>query len=114
MDKRQALRFETAFPVVLSSEAFGECNAVARNISSGGILLELSEPLPLGTQVRVFFSAADSSASIVARGEVKNHYYLNFSDGGEFRSLTGMAIKFTQFEADSKYGPEMETLRILH
>ncbi len=116
MDKRQALRFLTAFPVVLSSEAFGECNAVARNISSGGILLELQEPLPLGTQVRVHFSAADSSASIVARGEVKNHYFLNFSEGGDPRSLTGMAVKFTQFEAeaDATRGPEMERLRILH
>ena len=42
----------------------------------------------------------DSQASIIARGEVKNHYFLNFTDAGGPRSLTGMAIRFTEFEAD--------------
>ncbi len=42
MNKRQALRFETAFPVLISSEQFGETNAMARNVSAGGILLEIS------------------------------------------------------------------------
>src|SRR5262245_7572171 len=79
MNKRQAMRFETAFPVILSSESFGECNAMARNISSGGILLEVQEPLPLGTEVRIHFMLPESMATIVARGEVKNHYFLNFS-----------------------------------
>ena len=116
MNKRQAMRFETVFPVILSSETFGECNAMARNISSGGILLEISEPLPLGTEVRVHFAMPDSQASIVARGEVKNHYFLNFSDGVEQRSLTGMAVRFTEFEAESRelMGLGMTRMRILH
>ena len=116
MNKRQAMRFETVFPVILSSEHFGECNAMARNISSGGILLEISEPLPLGTEVRVHFAMPDSQASIVARGEVKNHYFLNFCDGLEQRSLTGMAVKFIEFEAESReiMGLGMTRMRILH
>ncbi len=116
MNKRQAMRFETAFPVILSSDNFGECNAMARNISSGGILLELSEPLPLGTEVRVHFAMPESMATIVARGEVKNHYFLNFSDAGGARSLTGMAVRFTEFEADSQemMGLGMTRMRILH
>ena len=52
MNKRAALRFEKVFPVILSTEEFGECNAMARNISAGGILIEISEPMPLGTEVR--------------------------------------------------------------
>ncbi len=116
MNKRQAMRFETAFPVILSSEAFGECNAMARNISSGGILLEVQEPLPLGTEVRVHFMMPESMATIVARGEVKNHYFLNFSDGEGQRSLTGMAVRFTEFEAESReiMGLGMTRMRILH
>jgi len=116
MNKRRAMRFETAFPVILSSEHFGECNAMARNISSGGILLELAEPLPLGTEVRVHFAMPESMATIVARGEVKNHYFLNFSDAGGARSLTGMAVRFTAFEADSRemMGLGMTRMRILH
>ena len=117
MNKRQAMRFETAFPVILSSETFGECNAMARNISSGGILLEVQEPLPLGTEVRVHFMMPESMATIVARGEVKNHYFLNFSDGNNGqRSLTGMAVRFSEFEADSReiMGLGMTRMRILH
>jgi len=116
MNKRQGLRFEKVFPVILSTEAFGECNAMARNISAGGILVEIQEPLPLGTEVRVHFWMPDSQASIIAKGDVKNHYFLNFADGQGTRSLTGMAIRFTAFEADSEevYGLGLTRMRILH
>jgi hypothetical protein len=44
----------------------------------------------------------DSNSEIVARGEVKNHYFLNYSDSeGGAHSLTGMGIRFIEFEADS-------------
>lgn len=116
MNKRAALRFEKVFPVILSTNEFGECNAMARNISAGGILIELSDPMPLGTEVRVHFFMPDSQATIIARGEVKNHYFLNFNDGGEQRSLTGMAIRFTEFEAESQemLGLGLTRMRILH
>ena len=116
MNKRAALRFEKVFPVILSTEEFGECNAMARNISAGGILVEMPEPMPLGTTVRVHFMMPDSQATIIARGEVKNHYYLNFSDGGGTRSLTGMAIKFTEFETESSSELDLglNRMRILH
>jgi hypothetical protein len=121
MNKRQALRFETAFPVLISSEQFGETNAMARNVSAGGILLEISEPLPLGTHVRVHFhmnlgARRDDSPSIVARGEVKNHYFLNFHDDRGPRSLTGMAVRFTEFETDSRdhFAESIGQLRVMH
>lgn len=116
MNKRAALRFEKVFPVILSTDEFGECNAMARNISAGGILIELNDPMPLGTEVRVHFFMPDSQATIIARGEVKNHYFLNFNDGGEARSLTGMAIRFTEFEAESQemLGLGLTRMRILH
>ena len=116
MNKRAALRFEKVFPVILQTEEFGECNAMARNISAGGILIEMQDPMPLGTEVRVHFFMSDSQATIIARGEVKNHYFLNFNDAGGQRSLTGMAIRFTEFEADSRevMGLGMTRMRILH
>ncbi len=116
LNKRTALRFESVFPVILSSDQFGECNAMARNISASGILLEVRDPLPLGTELRVLFAMPESQASVVQPGEVKNHYFLNFSDDGEPRSLTGMAIRFTRFEADSGeiYGLGLTRMRILH
>ena len=117
MNKRTAFRFEKVFPVILSTDEFGEVNAMARNISAGGILVEIQEPMPLGTQVSVHFWMPDSQAQIIARGEVKNHYFLNFSDGeGGQRALTGMAIKFSEFEAqsDNILGLGLTRMRILH
>jgi hypothetical protein len=116
MNKRAALRFEKVFPVILSTEEFGECNAMARNISAGGILIEIQDPMPLGTAVRVHFFMSDSQATIIARGEVKNHYFLNFNDANGQRSLTGMAIKFSAFEAEAQefLGLGLTRMRILH
>ncbi len=123
MDKRRSLRFDTVFPVIISSDQFGEANAIARNVSAGGILLELSDPLPLGTRVRVHFCmlarsfAAEDGPTIVARGEVKNHYFLNFADAsGGPRSLTGMAVRFTEFETDSRdhFAEGIGQLRVMH
>jgi hypothetical protein len=114
-DRRYSARFEMVFPVIISSDSFGECNAMARNISSAGILLEINDPLPLGTSVRVHFIFPDSQATIVARGEVKNHYYLNYANKEGPRSLTGMAVRFTEFESsavDLRTG--LERMRILH
>ena len=45
MNKRQSLRFDKVFPVLISSDQFGDSNAMARNVSAGGILLEIPEPL---------------------------------------------------------------------
>ena len=102
MEKRQAHRFDKAFPVSIRSDHFGETSAVARNISDGGMMLEVRDPLPLGTEVRVYFAMPDSQARIVARGEVKNHYFLNFGNPtGGACSLTGIGVRFTGFESDS-------------
>lgn len=116
LNQRQSMRFEKAFPVVMRSESFGESVVVARNISAGGILLEVDEPLPLGTRVEIVFSMPGSHATIVARGEVKNHYFLNFADENGPRSLTGMAVRFTEFEPEAKTDLDrgLSRLRILH
>jgi len=122
MNKRQSLRFDTVFPVLISSEQFGEANAMARNVSAGGILLEIQDPLPLGTRIRVHFSFQpvsrhrDTGPTIVACGEVKNHYFLNFSDAEGPRSLTGMAVRFTEFETDSRdaFAEGIGLMRTLH
>lgn len=102
VEKRRSMRFDKAFAVALRGESFGEVSAIARNVSTGGMMVEVREPLPLGTQVQVFFSLPDSHARVTARGEVKNHYFLNFSDGkGGVRALLGMGLRFSSFESDS-------------
>lgn len=100
MDRRQNSRFDKVFQVEISSAIFGSYVCVARNISAGGIFLETFDPLPLGSEVRVHFEIPDSNGEVVAVGEVRNHYYLNYHQDGAPKSLMGMGVRFRGFEED--------------
>jgi hypothetical protein len=115
-DKRQHLRFDKIFPVRVESILFGDIPCVARNVSAGGIFLETAEPLPLGARVRVCFLTPDERAEVVAVGEVKNHYFMNFVQNGAPRSVAGMAVRFSSFEDESQQILQecLNRLRTLH
>jgi hypothetical protein len=101
-EKRQHLRFDKVFPVRVESVLFGELPGVARNVSAGGIFIEMRDPLPLGARVRIAFLNPEETAEIVAVGEVKNHYFVNYVQSGSTRSLSGMAVRFEGFENESQ------------
>ena len=101
-EKRQHLRFDKVFPVRVESVLFGELPGVARNVSAGGIFIEMRDPLPLGARVRISFSNPEETAEIVAVGEVKNHYFVNYVHEGATRSVSGMAVRFEGFENESR------------
>ena len=101
-EKRQHLRFDKVFPVRVESVLFGELPGVARNVSAGGIFIEMRDPLPLGARVRVSFCNPEETAEIVAIGEVKNHYFVNYVQEGATRSVSGMAVRFEGFENESR------------
>jgi hypothetical protein len=58
LEKRIHTRFDKAFVVVIGSELYGDATAIARNVSAGGILVEMSYAPPLGTIVTVHFQHA--------------------------------------------------------
>lgn len=101
-DRRATMRFDKVFKVNLASEDFGEIGATARNISTGGMLIEMSSPLPLGSEVEVQFAIPDSHASIAVLAEVKNQYAFNFFEDGEAHSARGIGVKFIEFVEDSE------------
>ena len=115
-DQRAHLRFDKMFTVRVESPLFGECYCVARNVSAGGIFLEMRDPLPLGASVRVCFLAPDNSGEVVATGEVKNHYFINFTQAGVTRAVSGMAVRFTSFENDGAHilADCLSRMRVLH
>ena len=100
-DKRHSERFDKVFPVLVVSDDFGECQGIARNISAGGILVEMADPLPLGSVIRVHFAIPDSQGELIVTGEIKRHYFLQFSDDTGPRALTGIGVRFTRFEEDA-------------
>ena len=115
-EQRAHLRFDKMFVVRLESLLFGEIYCVARNVSAGGIFLELPDPLPLGAALRVCFPVPDGSGDVVATGEVKNHYFINYTQGGTIRAVAGMAVRFTSFENESHHvlADCLSRMRVLH
>jgi hypothetical protein len=110
IEKRIHTRFDKAFVVVIGSELYGDSNAIARNVSGGGILVEMSYAPPLGTVVTVHFQHArgeDLLDEIVARAEVKHHHYLNFTGAGEAASTRAIGLRFLEFiDAGDRVAPE--------
>ena len=102
VEKRIHTRFDKAFLVVIGSEIYGDSFAVARNISAGGILVEMNYAPPLRTVVTVHFQHArdgedDQIDEIVARAEVKHHHYLNFTGGNDAASSRAIGLRFLEF-----------------
>lgn len=116
-EQRRYQRFDKVFTVWLESDAFGDCVGIGRNISAGGMFIEMADPLPLGSEVRVHFPVPDSQGAVVALGEVKRHYFLHYCDGaGLLRALCGMGVRFLRFEDDAgvKLARSLARLRVLH
>ena len=122
-EKRIHTRFDKAFLVVIGSELYGDSFAIARNISAGGLLAEMSYAPPLGTIVTVHFqhvrfaevpddqraqfSIPSAIDEIVARAEVKHHHYLNFRDGDDHAAARGIGLRFIEFlDAGTRIEPD--------
>lgn len=101
-DRRGCLRLDTMFPVQVESLALGgHMDCVARNISRGGVMLESRQIIALGSPIEIRFTLPGGPAGgILARGEVKNHYYLSFGDPKDLKHLYGMGVRFTGFADD--------------
>lgn len=110
-EKRVHTRFDKAFLVMIGSELYGDAMAIARNVSGGGILVEMSYAPPLGTVVTVHFQnprGEDLMDEIVVRAEVKHHHYLNFGALGESATSTrAIGLRFLEFvDAGERLDPE--------
>jgi hypothetical protein len=99
-NQRFYMRFDKAFTVTIGSEIFGDSRGVARNISEGGMYVEIIDPPPLGTVVTVHFRIPGSSEDIIARAEVKHHYCLNLTTGGQPTAARGIGVRFIEFLED--------------
>ena len=115
-EQRISMRFNKVFPVVIGSELHGDSRAVARNISSGGMLVEMADPLPLGAVVTVHFRIPDSHGEFVVHAEVKHQYCYNYSVGDEPSRARGIGLRFTEFVQESSIalGRAITRARVLH
>lgn len=99
LEKRIHTRFDKAFLVLIGSELYGDTCAIARNVSAGGILVEMTYAPPLGTVVTVHFQHSRDDGEldeIVLRAEVKHHHYLNFTGGNDAASARAIGLRFLE------------------
>jgi hypothetical protein len=103
-EKRIHSRFDKAFVVVIGSELYGDSHAIARNVSAGGILVEMCYAPPLGTVVTVHFQHTRGDGDdaeideLVVRAEVKHHHYLNFNAAdSEIAASRAIGMRFLEF-----------------
>ena len=93
---------------MIGSELYGDSHAIARNVSAGGILVEMCYAPPLGTVVTVHFQHLRAAAAegeepeideLVVRAEVKHHHYLNFNTSSDNEAAASRAIgmRFLEF-----------------
>jgi diguanylate cyclase (GGDEF)-like protein len=68
-ERRKHLRIPAAHPLTLSAREGRKAQARAKNVSEGGLLLSLREPLPVGCKVSLTIRS-DAGHSVVLRGEV--------------------------------------------
>lgn len=96
-EKRLDMRFNKVFPVLVGSDIYGDSAGIARNISAGGMLVEMVEPIPLGAVVTVHFRLPEGGADIAARAEVKHHYCFNYAEGESRGRARGIGLRFVEF-----------------
>jgi hypothetical protein len=119
-EQRLHTRFDKAFLVVVGSELYGDTHAIARNISTGGVLVEMCYAPPLGSVMTVHFRHLRDDGrvdEIVARAEVKHHHYLNFIGGHESDSARAVGLRFLEFidlESELEAGAAAHAPALLH
>ncbi|MBS2026167.1 MAG: PilZ domain-containing protein [Deltaproteobacteria bacterium] len=101
-------RFDKAFPVWLDGES-GVSSGVGRNITETGMFVETREPLPLGTRVRVTFTAPGAGPTeMTLEAEVRYQCFINFARADHTRAgMRGIGLKFV---AGQKPGERKGTL----
>src|SRR5262245_49477080 len=94
--RRLDIRLNKAFQVVVTSEADGDCPAIARNVSAGGMFVEMRDPPPMGSFVTVTFEPPGGGDAIRVRAEVKHHYCFNFQVADGPSAARGVGLRFIE------------------
>lgn len=88
---------DIAVPVRVSTST-GEFRGMARNISEGGMLVELLMAPAIGSRVRIRFEGVHGSAaapdSVELHGDVRHNMAWQYTRDGESKSMRGVGIRF--------------------
>jgi hypothetical protein len=95
--KRLRLTLETAVPVLVRSGSLIQWG-LARNVSEGGMLIELGELPQIGTLVEIKIAGVDGpgdlSAPTILHGEVRHHLAWNYAEPPQNAGLRAVGVRF--------------------
>lgn len=98
-DTRVPLSLDIAMPIHVRGEN-GFQRGLARNISEGGMLLEVADAPPIGSEVEVTLAGSsgfpDGPDAVVLRGEVRHHMAWQYSHHQETKTMRGVGIRFVE------------------
>lgn len=98
-EKRRYIRTDTSIPMTLrlgKGKDIREVQSITRNISSTGMMIELKEQLPIGTEIKIDLDTPSSANPVHCRGKV----IWSASTSGTGRYNSGIA--FSYIEEDNK------------
>src|SRR3990167_3272410 len=102
-DRRRARRLrvslEIAVPVTVRSEHV-IARGLARNISEGGMLIELRQLPPIGSEIEITIAgvggSSDAPEAIRLLGEVRHHVAWQFAQDRSTKTLRGAGVRFLE------------------
>lgn len=87
----------------------GVTRGMARNLSEGGMLLQLEELPPIGSRLEItlmgIHGSSDAPDSVTLKGEVRHHVCWQYKAKDERRTLRGVGVRFIEeVEAHNVWG----------
>ncbi|HLL52527.1 MAG TPA: PilZ domain-containing protein [Myxococcaceae bacterium] len=101
-DRRQHLRFDKLFTVYITTPE-GMTRGIGRNISARGMFVEVREPVPLGSQIRVTFAGEDGT-EMTCLCEVRYQVALSYGKrDGRPGNTRGMGVRIVAYETKEEH-----------
>ncbi len=96
-DRRKSVRVPSKLR--LAFETYGELReCLMSNLSRGGLFIVTTDPLPLGSVLKIWISIAESGQEIEVEGEVASHN----SGPGLLSEELGMGIRFIRLSEEQE------------
>jgi c-di-GMP-binding flagellar brake protein YcgR len=108
-DSRIRLSLEVAVPVVVRTDEHIEAG-LARNISEGGMLIQLKELPPIGSRVEVTISgvkgSTDAPDAVTLEGEIRHHVAWQYRAKGQVKLMRGVGVRFLELPKEQDAWPD--------
>jgi hypothetical protein len=107
-DKRVRMNLEVAVPILVRGPD-GLQRGLARNLSEGGMLIEMSELPAIGAQLEITITgihgSTDAPDSVTLTGEVRHHVGWQHVVRGQRRTMRGVGVRFIEKPAEPEALP---------